>query len=130
MFEVISSDRKIQEYINSISSRNNLQNHFIDTELDSCEMLSNICSIPLNLLVIDNDSLKFKADKFIINIRKLCPDSEIIFITSDNSVELGRKISPLGIQYYAVKPVSEMELDEAINAILTNRNKTLTEGGS
>jgi len=130
MFEVISSDRKIQEYINSISSRNNLQNHFIDTELDSCEMLSNICSIPLNLLVIDNDSLKFKADKFIINIRKLCPDSEIIFITSDNSVELGRKISPLGIQYYAVKPVSEMELDEAINAILTNRNKTLTKGGS
>ena len=48
---------------------------------------------------------------------------QIIFVTSDTSVELGKKISPLGITYYAIKPIDKVEFDELLNSISKTKLK-------
>jgi response regulator of citrate/malate metabolism len=40
-----------------------------------------------------------------------------IFVTSDESYELGREISPLGIQYYAIKPVDVNDMRDLIASL-------------
>jgi len=48
---------------------------------------------------------------------------KIIFLTSDNSIEKGREISPLGVLYYGIKPVSQRELLQ----VLDSSKKILTQ---
>ncbi len=91
---------------------------FINTEMDSCEILAEVYDSKPNILLIDNDAMNFSADKLIGSIKKTCQKTNIIFLTSDFSRELGSKILPYGIHYYAMKPVSEKELMDVINSIL------------
>lgn len=85
---------------------------------DPLDVMSAICSYNPLLLIVDDDFLKPHSARILKSVRKLLPDCLIIFITSDASIELGREISQLGIQYYAYKPLEETDLTESLESIL------------
>lgn len=97
-------------------------------EITSCrnnllELISNIYSKNFSVLIIDDDCLKQDSLQLLKSIRTMKKHTKIIFLTSDNSIEKGREISPLGILYYGIKPVSQQELLE----VLLTSKKLLTQ---
>ena len=81
------------------------------------ELVSSIITINPALLVIDDDLTKPDSIEILKSIKKINKDIATVFITSNSSVEFGRNVSPLGIQYYAIKPIEKNDLAESINSI-------------
>ncbi len=102
-------------------SRNEI--YYIKEFTSPLDLVSKILSLNPSLLVVDDDLTCPESIEIIKSIKKINKEISIVFITSNNSVEFGRKVSPLGIQYYAIKPISIADLAESINSILKLINK-------
>lgn len=120
----LSTDAEIIQLVNSFAS--DYQHHSI---------IYNKSQVPIDIvgyvydknpfvIIVDDDYVKPNAAVMISTIKKMKEDIKIIFITSDSSVELGKKISPLGIAYYAIKPLDKYEFDELLNSISKNKHKS------
>ena len=70
-----------------------------------------------SLMIVDDDFLRPISGRIISSIKNVLTKVSTIFVTSDESYELGREISPLGIQYYAVKPVDVNDMKELIASL-------------
>ena len=114
-----------------ISRDSNLISKIKDTEMFSSEnvVVFNESNDPLDvmsfaihnhpsLMIVDDDFLRPISGRIISSIKNVLTKVSTIFVTSDESYELGREISPLGIQYYAVKPVDVNDMKE-LTASLT-----------
>ena len=99
---------------------------FIKEFSSPLELVSKLIAINPDLLVIDDDSTNPDSIEIIKSIKKINNEIAIVFITSNSSVEFGRKVSPLGIQYYAIKPIEKNDLLDSINSIqnLLRKKKT------
>lgn len=91
---------------------------------DPLDVMSTVCSINPSILVADDDYMKPNTVHIMHSIRKVNPNTPIVFITSNTSVDLGRDISRLGIHYYAQKPLQENELTDSIQSLLKVQNIT------
>ncbi|MGA8264429.1 MAG: hypothetical protein WB779_08325 [Ignavibacteriaceae bacterium] len=69
------------------------------------------------LMIVDDDFLRPISGRIISSIKNVLTKVSTIFITSDESYELGREISPLGIQYYAIKPVDVNDMRDLIASL-------------
>ena len=78
------------------------------------------------LLVLDDDFTKPNTVKILKSIRNIKDTLKVVFLTSDNSLTLGKEISGLAIQYYGIKPLAHDELFLTINALLKNRISNIT----
>ena len=78
-----------------------------------------------SLIIVDDDYVNPDAAVMISTLKKMKKNIEIIFITSNSSIELGKEISPLGITYYAIKPLDKDDLDELLNSISKKRKTNL-----
>lgn len=87
---------------------------------DSLEVFSFIHSKHTRLVILDGDFICEASGRIIELLKKMNQDLKIIFLTSDSSLELGRTISPLGIHFYGIKPLSPGVLREAITCLLKN----------
>ena len=74
------------------------------------------------MLIIDDDLLTPNTLQVLESIRKVDNNMKIIFVTSDASIELGKKISPLGIFYYAIKPIEESDFTELLESVLKTKS--------
>jgi len=88
---------------------------------DPLDVMSTVCSINPSILVADDDYLKPNTVHIMHSIRKVNPNTPIVFITSNASVDLGRDISQLGIHYYAQKPLLEKELEDSIQSLVDTK---------
>ncbi len=90
------------------------------------ELVSKIITFNPALLVIDDDLTQPDSIEIIKSIKNINKEIATVFITSNSSVEFGRRVSPLGIQYYAIKPIEKKDLTESISSIkkLLKKNKT------
>jgi DNA-binding NarL/FixJ family response regulator len=84
---------------------------------DPLEIMSSVCEDNPSILILDDDFVNPHSGQILRSIKKVNPNINIIFITSDTSIELGREISPLGIQFYAHKPIKDTELLASIESI-------------
>lgn len=113
-----------------ISKDQNLIDHIKETDMFSSEIITvyNESNDPLDvmsfaiqshpsLMIIDDDFLKPVSARIISSIKNVLTKVSTIFVTSDESYELGREISPLGIQYYAVKPVDVNDMKDLIASL-------------
>ena len=113
-----------------ISRDSNLISKIKDTEMFSSEnvVVFNESNDPLDvmsfaihnhpsLMIVDDDFLRPISGRIISSIKNVLTKVSTIFVTSDESYELGREISPLGIQYYAVKPVDVNDMKELITSL-------------
>ncbi len=92
---------------------------------DPLEVISSVHSISPTLLILDDDILKPNSAKILKSIKQISKNVEIIFLTSDNSVDLGREISPIGVYFYGIKPISKDEILDLIKSVYT-KNKSIT----
>lgn len=89
---------------------------------DPLEVISSVHSLSPTLLIFDDDILKPNSAKILKSIKQISKNVVIIFFTSDNSVDLGREISPMGVYYYGIKPISEREILNLIKSVYSNNN--------
>lgn len=113
---VISNDKELIQIIEE-SNKSIDKNLIVKSEFsDAIEILSNVCTISSSVVFIDDDLVKPNTVKILKSIRDVKPTLKIVFFTSDSSIELGREISPIGIHFYSIKPISKKECEELINS--------------
>ena len=84
---------------------------------DPLDVMSFVIHDHPSLMIVDDDFLRPISGRIISSIKNVLPKVSTIFITSDESYELGREISPLGLQYYAIKPVDVNDLKDVISSL-------------
>ncbi|MCK5087304.1 MAG: hypothetical protein KAQ90_07280 [Melioribacteraceae bacterium] len=84
---------------------------------DPLDVMSTVCTQSPPLLIVDDDYLKPNSAHILKSIKKINKEIKIIFLTSDPSVELGREISPIGVHYYGLKPMTEKALSDLIKSV-------------
>ncbi len=120
----ISDDAKLLSIIKHEIESSNHEFVLYESKADPLEVMSTVCSMSPRIVIIDDDMLKPNSAKILTSVKKVSPNIKIVFITSDSGLELGREISPLGILYYGIKPVSEMEITSLFESINKMENVT------
>ena len=92
---------------------------------DPLDIMSAVCSMNPSILIVDDDFLKPNTAHVLKSIRKVNEKVDVIFITSDSSVELGKQIMQLGIKLYSVKPIDEQEISESLKSIVKLKLKSI-----
>ncbi len=122
----VSNDKRLIELINKPEVKGNHQLVVYNETKDLLNVVSFIYMNHTSVLIADDDFLKPDSAHLLENLKKLNPKLAILFITSDPAIELGKKISQLGIFFYGLKPLSENELEESIRSI-TKIKTTITQ---
>jgi DNA-binding response OmpR family regulator len=113
----VSTDKEIIRLIDAYASEHNHQSINYNASKRPIDIVGYIYEKNPFLIIVDDDFVKTDAAVTISTIKKMKENLKVIFITSDSSVQLGKKISPLGIAYYAIKPLNKIELDELLNSL-------------
>lgn len=123
---LISDDRNLIGCIDGIYQNSDHQIDVYENSKDPLDVMSAVCESNPSLIIVDDDFLKPATVHILQSIRKVNRKIDIIFCTSDSSIDLGKEVSPLGIQYYAIKPLDEGELQDSFHAILNAQKKKNT----
>ena len=85
---------------------------------NSLDILSFVISGNASLVILDDDFTSPHSVHLLESVRKVKKEQKVIFLTSDDGLNLGKDISSLGVQYYAIKPISGEELVDSVKSIL------------
>lgn len=120
---LITNDIQIIELIQR--SADGCENElFINSDTyDPLEVHSSVHRIHPSLMIIDDDFLKPNSARIIRSLKDINKNFKIIFITSNEGLELGKEISQIGVYYYALKPIQPNELIQAVQSVI-NFNKS------
>lgn len=122
----VSSDTNLIKLIDKPEVKGQNQLIVYDKSKDLLDVISFIHTNHPSILIVDDDFLKPDSAHLLKNVKKMNPDLAIIFITSDSSIELGKKVIQVGIFFYGLKPLSENELEDSIRSI-TKLKTTITQ---
>jgi len=120
---LVSKDPELIRIITSSEFFSKERHILMSESKDPLDIMSTVCSKNPTLLIIDDDFLKPESAHILKSIKKVKQNIYIIFITSDSSFDLGKEVSQLGIQYYAIKPLDENELIESVTSISQLKSK-------
>ena len=120
---VLSNDENLSDLITKEIDWDPDLKFVIRSESSPIELLSLVCQERPVLLVFDDDLVRPDSAQVLRNIRKLHEDIKIIFVTSDSSLEIGRSVSQLGVQYYAIKPIEIDDFRDSVLAIISMTKK-------
>lgn len=96
---------------------------FLSEKSDPFVIISKTIDLNPSLVVIDDDFTSPNTVQILKSIKTINKNMAIIFVTSNNSLELGREVTPLGIQFYAIKPLSKAEIFDSIKSIINLKKK-------
>ena len=122
---IISQDNDFINGFSEVDQNGEISILVYKKNISPLDIVTYAFSVNPMLLIIDDDLLSPNSATIIKSFKKMKPESSIIFFTSSSSVELGRNISQLGIQYYGIKPFSKNEIYDLINSISISINKKL-----
>ena len=114
---ILSRDEKLLQMSSAISEENEVTLRIVNHSSDPLDIMASVCSHKPALLILDDDFLQPNSAHILSSIRKVNENLEIIFVTSDSGIELGRAVSQIGIHYYAIKPLAQSELREVVMSI-------------
>ena len=120
----ISNDQNLIPVIKKEREPSHNEFSLYEAKSDPLEVVSTVCSMSPSIVVVDDDMLTPNSPKILASIKKVNPGIKFIFITSDSGLELGREISPFGVLYYGLKPISEMEIKSLFESV--NKIENLT----
>lgn len=115
---LITNDCQIIEFIqkNIDGTENEI---FINSDiLDPLEVHSSVHKIHPSLIIIDDDFLTPNSVRIIRSLKDIDKNFKIIFITSNDGLEVGKAISQIGVYYYALKPIQPYELIQAVQSVI------------
>jgi len=116
--QVISTEKELKGEFDNFQGNSQHYVEFYCGEKNSLDILSFIVSGNASLVILDDDYTSPHSVHLLESIRKVKKEQKIIFLTSDDGLELGKKISSLGVQFYAIKPISEKEMIDSARSIL------------
>lgn len=114
---LISVDTELKLFINNNFRSPNYQIIVFNTTNDPLEVMSQVFNINPSILILDDDFTGPDSAHLLSSIKKAKSKLNTIFITSDSSLELGRKIHSIGVKFYMIKPVSEFKICEFLKSI-------------
>lgn len=120
----ISADSKLKDLVKSFAAESEHYSFIYNQGTRPLDIVGFAYEKNPSVILLDDDYVKPNAAVMIATLKKMKKNLKIIFITSDSSVELGKEISPLGIAYYAIKPLDKNEFDEVLNSISKTKSKT------
>lgn len=94
---------------------------YVQDESHLWDLIEKMTSGRVALVLVDDDHIRPNSARVIQVARRIRKDIPIIFLTSDMSIELGQKISQLGIDFYGHKPLNKDDLSQALVSILRAR---------
>lgn len=89
-----------------------------DTAVNGKEAIEKIKKARYDLMITDVYMDKMNGIQAISIIKTISPETQIIVITADNSIETERQARSFGIFYYLIKPFDMRELEEAVETAL------------
>ena len=119
---LISEDTNLIEKFNAAEVISNNSLTVYSKKTDLLDILSFVFSNHPSLLVLDDDMVKPNSARIINSIKNVITTISTIFVTSDESHGLGREISPLGVLYYAIKPVNIEDIRDLIDSLTKSKN--------
>lgn len=122
---LISTDKVLVDFVRGAAEKNNFELLSFKENTDPLDILSNVCLMGPNAIIFDDDYLESQTAAILKSIKKVNKKVVIIFVTSNDSIELGREISNLGVQFYGLKPLSDIELNDLLESIPKLVNKHL-----
>lgn len=122
---LISIDPILVNVVTDIARKSNFEIMSMKENVDPLEILSTVCSMGPHAIIFDDDYLESRTMAILKSIKKVNKKVAIIFVTSNDSIELGREISNLGVQFYGLKPLSDDELNDLLASIPNLVNKHL-----
>ena len=114
---LISGDSKLIEQIQKTDMFSSEKIIVFNESNDPLDVMSFAIHNHPSLMIVDDDFLRPISGRIISSIKNVLTKVSTIFVTSDESYELGREISPLGIQYYAIKPVDVNDMRDLIASL-------------
>ena len=84
---------------------------------DPLAILSDVLHMKPRLLVLDDYNLQDQATKLLRKIREVHPNIKIIFLTDNPDMQYGKSVASIGVDYYAIKPISDENIFKAICSI-------------
>jgi DNA-binding NarL/FixJ family response regulator len=120
---LISEDNLLQTIVKNFGESSDVSTIIYDADSKPIKILSSFLEEQPSVMIVDDDYLAPNSAAVIDSIRKVNNKTRIIFATSDSSIELGKKVSPLGIYYYAIKPIEESEIKELLDSLLDTKSK-------
>jgi two-component system response regulator YesN len=120
---IISKDNNLTKALNNTADIMQCEFYNFSNSTDSLDIASEIFSINPSLLIIDDDFTAPNSAKLLESVKKVNSKLQIIFITSDTGLELGRKINKIGVKYYLIKPIDEDSLTEFIKSVKTENEQ-------
>jgi DNA-binding response OmpR family regulator len=121
---LITKDQNLTQMVRTSSTFKGTEVVYYNETKDPLDVMSAICSQNPSLLLIDDDFLSPDTAHILRSVKKINPNIDLIFTTSDTSLDLGKEVSQLGIHYYAIKPLEVSELNDSLKSamdIITKR---------
>ena len=122
---LVSEDSLLQSIVKNFGENTQASTMLYNDNPKPIKVLSSFLSGKPSVLIVDDDYLKPNSVEILESIRNVNKEMKIIFASSDSSLELGKKISQLGIYYYAIKPIDESEFKELLDSLLNTKSKQI-----
>jgi len=122
---LISEDNLLLTTLKNFGENSRVSTIVYNNDPKPIKVLSNFLSLQPSVLILDDDYLKPNSVEILESIRNVNNKMKIIFASSDSSLELGKKVSQLGIYYYAIKPIDESEIQELLDSLLNTKSEQI-----
>jgi two-component system response regulator YesN len=119
----ISKDNMLIQSLNYTAENLNCEYYNFSNSIDPLDIASEIFSINPSLLIIDDDFTAPNSAKILESLKKVNSKLQVIFITSDTGLDLGRKINKIGVKYYLIKPIERESLNQFIKSVKTENEQ-------
>ena len=120
---IISNEYTKENMLQLINGYKDADLAFLSEKSDPFVIISKTIDLNPSLVVIDDDFTTPNTVQVLKSIKTINKNMAIIFVTSNTSLELGREVTPLGIQFYAIKPLSKTEIFDSIKSIINLQKK-------
>ena len=120
---LISEDSLLQSIVKGFGEYTDASTIVYNDDPKPIKVLSKLLSQQPSVLIVDDDYLKPHSADILESIRNINKKMKIIFTSSDSSLELGKKVSQLGIYYYSIKPIDEREFKELLDSLIKSKTQ-------
>jgi len=122
---LISVDQKIKTFVERNYNIQDYQFITFCSTTDPLDIMAQVCSVHPALLILDDDFISPNSVHLMESIKKVNPKLSVLFLTSNTSLELGRQIHSIGVQYYIIKPIIEDEFNEFVKSASKQLNSNI-----
>lgn len=122
---MLSKDKKLYNELMQYQTKISLPIELYSKSNNPVDIMSEVFASPPNILLLDDDFVQPETTHLLKSIRKVKGKLNIIFLTSNDSVEFGKEVIYSTVQYYAIKPISGFELTQSINSFLKPKTSQL-----